>query len=350
MNAVEKFIAGKGRLAAVLGAMPFFESSAALARNIQDAARAEERTLRACEFEPPANLGREVLAAARALDEAQSPRREALWTQIARGDEIDAALGAPVNADTANWLREQARLFTTSTPPAATSRPARRWWTLGLSVGLTFFVAILAQRYFLVAGNDAAPQMQDTSVALLSPSPPRAEAAPPPPPGIMAETEPFGGQMADPVEAEPLSERAAQAKPAMPSRAAAVTRPRDQLDANMATAENKSIDMAERQRAALAPAVPDMSEHAAVSLAIDAPQWSAVIRHGHGMSSDLPARSAKHDLVWQLSASDPTAPEFQALAKRLREALPAGDKLETHADPAIPAGQARLMRRPENPG
>ncbi|MDP5240361.1 hypothetical protein Q9Q94_12530 [Uliginosibacterium sp. 31-16] len=137
-HAVDDFLAGSGRLVALLRALPEYAAPASLEASFAAAASAAQASADNAAstteaaitgFEPPASLETSFLKMAASIDAAQAPRREAILAQISRGESPQATLGADLQPATAEWLQQQAG----SATPAKPVKPARKPVFLGFS-------------------------------------------------------------------------------------------------------------------------------------------------------------------------------------------------------------------------
>jgi hypothetical protein len=348
MTAIERFIAGEDRLSAVLGAVPFFDAPATLASWMNRTARSveDERAAAAnpCVFEPSARLRDAVLQEAWALERAQTPRRQALRAALAREADIGKILGAPVAPATEAWLRDiWARQEKSPRAAAPPSPPARQrpWWKPGLAFGTGLGAALLAVLAVRHLGNipEIPPLLAAADAPLIVTTPDADDWMPPPP--------------SRPAPDENLR----AAKPTAPARAASTEAVESETETPVLRqpASAPLADRAQVAHAAPAPApadepLPPQREDdlaAADIWLLGAAQWKRLatsFRHAPIPHADAPSSRNKSapQQPWRLLVSTPEAPEALALAAFLRQSLPPGAELLIHADPAIPAGFARL--------
>ncbi|WP_313953481.1 hypothetical protein [Accumulibacter sp.] len=173
-QAFEKFLQGEDCLARLLCALPAYtpsaEFEAAFARAAVAAQKAIQTESAAAQkaspspaaptaagvdinpsaFEPPARLEARFLKMAASIESAQTPRREAILTGIAKGDSPQAMLGAAIQPATEEWLRAQAPA--PRTQPAAPSPPVHkraflgfRWFDLRLAALACVIAAVCTQ-------------------------------------------------------------------------------------------------------------------------------------------------------------------------------------------------------------
>ena len=136
MNAAEdRFIAGDGPLAALIRAQPAFDAPPRMLEHVLvalDAAPAPTG------FDSPAGLFDKIMAEAKRIDSAQTPRRDALLAELAAGASAEHALGAKVSPATAAWLAAQH-----PTPAVAIPPRGRHWpWLAGISTAVTAALAV----------------------------------------------------------------------------------------------------------------------------------------------------------------------------------------------------------------
>lgn len=165
MKDFEEFLAGRGRMAALVGALPRFEPPAGMeARFLASLPAGPAADGR---FEPPASLADAVLAEAARVDAAQATRREAALHEIARSGPAQA-LGAELGEDAAEWLRHQSE-------PRARARdlPRRRpAWFAALGGALA---ASLALGVALQLLREPVPQPAREAYRQVAPATPPSE-------------------------------------------------------------------------------------------------------------------------------------------------------------------------------
>jgi hypothetical protein len=145
VNASNRFIDGEDRLSDVLKTLPFFDAPETLKSTVLHAAQEREKQYRhqpaAPIFTPSEALKNAVLQEARAIERAQSGRREAVLKEIAQRKSVKDVLGAPVSAETESWLKQKTNITFPAKPVIHKSSFFTR---RRLGFALTFSLAILS--------------------------------------------------------------------------------------------------------------------------------------------------------------------------------------------------------------
>jgi len=169
-DAFDRFLAGDGRLAQLIGAQPPFDVPEGMFERVLAAIDTGHTSL---DFEPPASLEATIMAEAARLDAAQAPRRGALLDQIATGTSASDALGSSVSTSTARWLDTQVRHRT----PQRAPKPRSRWqrWSSGLGVAVaTALAASVALKVWFDPGapvqEQAAAPLESDALAVAPPA------------------------------------------------------------------------------------------------------------------------------------------------------------------------------------
>ena len=170
-RAWEDFLAGQGPLAERLRQEPPFEPPETLTQwfqaTLQTQPSAPLATATPAAFEPPASLNTRVLEQIQRAQADQSPRRQAVLTEVLAGKDLEAVLGAPVPAEAAEWLRQTAQQEAAAPPQSApTHRQPSPWarWSWLASGAVAGVLAV-----WLVK-NPLTPERADT--VALAPSAP----------------------------------------------------------------------------------------------------------------------------------------------------------------------------------
>lgn len=156
MRDCEAFVAGEGRLGALLRELPRFEPPPHMEARFLASLPAPARPDADGLFEAPASLASAVFAEAALLDAAQQPRREATLEEIRRHGVLQA-LGAQLGRSSEDWLAAQ------SAPRPARRQPfARRTWLapLGGALAATLALGVALQLMWdapTAPARDAAP-------------------------------------------------------------------------------------------------------------------------------------------------------------------------------------------------
>lgn len=175
-EACEDFLRGQGRLASLLWELKPYEPPASLEASFLAAARSaqesvgaapsrelasaalslnpspprgegsvERRDAAATTFEAPSEMAARFSQLAAQVDAAQAVRREAALGRIAAGDAPEAVLGAPVQPETADWLRQQASAAKPAKPPHKPVLWGFSWFDLRLAALATVLAAVATQ-------------------------------------------------------------------------------------------------------------------------------------------------------------------------------------------------------------
>jgi len=221
MKDFEAFLDGRGRMAALLRALPPFEPPAGMEARFLAALPAEPGPDGS--FEPPPSLAAAVLAEAARLDAAQRPRQQATLDEITRHGAREA-LGVEPGAAARAWL--DGRRGEATATAAAGRRPRRRWLApLGGALAATVALGVALQLM------REPPPEHHASLAQAPRVPPAAPAAPAIPAQPAAEREaelavaPQAPTAAGAASADLAAMPPPAAKPAMPLADRAETTP-----------------------------------------------------------------------------------------------------------------------------
>jgi hypothetical protein len=326
------------------------------------------------------------------MERAQARRREAICHVLARGGDVEEALGVPVAAQTETWLRQKWMTQQSAQQREAAARPVpRRPW---LVFGISFCVALLIgltihHGWFSTLTEEmptlaAAPNAPYPEIVLAEPSPPSvADLAPAVPqpaeaakardvapvPARRSKAEIVAKAEAEPVHSEIALAKQSESRPA-PAPAADMIlsqqyEPHAAASAPAYTAETEPASPPPAVASAMlaspasraAPASP-LADIAADTVHADAnaqvahlypiypigaeKQWKQLLASFAETGSSKYAGMRTPPRLWRLQVNAPDAEDVRALAAFLRGAMPHGAELIVQANPGIPPGFARL--------
>lgn len=380
-EACEDFLRGQGRLAGLLWELSPYEPPASLeasflaaASAAQQQANARKAAAAATAFEAPAQMAARFSQLAAQADAAQATRREAVLSQIAAGDSPEAVLGATVQPETADWLRQQASAAKPAKPKRQPVLWGFSWFDLRLAALAGVLAAVSTQwllqhgpspaertllEAFLQVQQDQRPLAeaqpdQPQNRVSAAPAPARPAAAPPPAPAS-ADTAPA------PHEASRAPLSAAEETPALAETtqpAPKLTMPREaHRELHDSRTETVSAAppaiLAARKAAPPAAAEPavDTPEGARMAAATAAPAPAArtplpakpapaAIAADGPAPAEAPARARSPAPAFKASLGDDPA----AVAARLPALRPDQHWLILHAPASAPALQAWLEK------
>ena len=187
-QACEDFLRGHGRLAGLLWELKPYEPPASLEASFLAAARAAQMSAGAASgsrayehqpaFEAPADMTARFSQLAAQVDAAQAARREAVLGQIAAGDAPQAVLGAPIQPETAAWLKQKAAGMKPVKPPRKPVLWGFSWFDLRLAALATILAAVGTQWLLQFAPSPVETALLE---AFSSEAQPLADAQPVPP-------------------------------------------------------------------------------------------------------------------------------------------------------------------------
>lgn len=345
MNAFDQFLQGDDALARLFAALSGVQSACALSSD----------------FEPPAAMEANFLQQARAIAEAQTPRRDALLERLHKGESAKAVLGHPISAATQDWLASQQPSTLPQTKP---HKPLRGWQWAGmilvpaLLAGIGFQLLFPAQRGQPATAPQpaAALQLAETSkesaqsTAKALPNTRKKSHAIAERPLQLADSLPAPAARTN-VPAAPAAPRIMAAAPPVPVETLAA--PRVEPAPIMQTADKLALDSS-KERAAPAPvamvspqrmAAEEMPRTAAAKLVLA--KKSAALHPKIILLSDDPrlvaAALLPSPLGYIVRAAEPDSSAVRDWLTRLIEARHAHTALQIETDSTLASGQLLIF-------